>query len=73
MLPKGLFVDAPELTIRKGFHYIESCGQCGCWHPEGYTGDCRSDANRYSDYENYAERNGVHEDFVVEVEQDDAH
>ena len=25
----------------------EECGQCDCWHPPGYTGDCRDDSNRW--------------------------
>ena len=26
---------------------FEECGCCGCYHPEGFYGDCRDDANRY--------------------------
>lgn len=27
---------------------LVACGICGCYHPEGFTGDCRDDANRYA-------------------------
>lgn len=26
---------------------LEECGQCGCYHRPGYTGDCRNDAERW--------------------------
>ena len=26
---------------------LVSCGGCGQFHPKGFTGDCRDDANRY--------------------------
>lgn len=25
----------------------EECGQCSCYHPAGFMGDCRDDANRW--------------------------
>lgn len=25
----------------------EECGQCGCYHPIGFVGDCREDVNRW--------------------------
>ena len=27
--------------------YLEECGQCGGYHPIGYTGDCRDDRYRF--------------------------
>jgi hypothetical protein len=68
LTPKGFFVDPPELTIRGGKHYITHCGCCESFHPADYTGDCRSDANRYGDYEDYAERNNIAVDLIVEVD-----
>lgn len=46
------------------------CGSCGQYHPEGTPAhiDCRVDDWRYSGIEDYAHRNGVHRDTVVEVE-----
>lgn len=35
----------------------ESCGCCGAYHPKAFYGDCRDDANRYFDAEDYAIRN----------------
>lgn len=29
---------------------LEECGCCSCYHRPGYTGDCRNDAERFSDY-----------------------
>jgi hypothetical protein len=42
------------------------CGCCCCFHPVGFDGDCREDANRYADAEDFAERNGVSA-FDIEV------
>ena len=36
---------------------LYECGICDCLHPWNFTGDCRDDANRYADAEDYAERN----------------
>ena len=35
---------------------LYECGICSCWHPWEWNGDCREDANRYADPEDYAER-----------------
>lgn len=47
---------------------IESCGQCDCYHPEGYAGDCRDDNNRYASPEDAQERNNGAA--IIEVEED---
>jgi epoxyqueuosine reductase QueG len=47
-------------------HLIYECGICGSWHPWDWDGDCREDANRYANYEDYAERNTISEDDVEE-------
>ena len=36
---------------------IQECGQCGCYHPQGYTGDCRDDSQRYASPEDAKARN----------------
>lgn len=33
---------------RLGHSIMEECGQCGCYHPINWTGDCRDDAHRYA-------------------------
>ena len=33
----------------------EQCGQCDCYHPAGYTGDCRDDLNRFGAPEELAD------------------
>jgi hypothetical protein len=40
-------------------HALYECEICGSWHPWKWDGDCRDDANRYGDPEEYAARNGV--------------
>lgn len=52
-------------------HYLYDCGICGGLHPWEWDGDCRDDANRYSDTLDYAERNGVSDYDVVEVSWED--
>lgn len=65
--PKGFYVDPKEVTVGKGKHYVVECGCCGGFHPARYTGDCRSDENRYGSIADYAERNAVRPEIVVEV------
>ena len=36
---------------------IQECGQCGCYHPQGYAGDCRDDSQRYASPEDAKARN----------------
>ena len=38
---------------------IYECGICDCYHPWNWDGDCRDDSNRYSDPDEYAERNNL--------------
>lgn len=38
---------------------LYECDICGGVHPWNWSGDCRDDANRYADAEDYAEHNGV--------------
>jgi epoxyqueuosine reductase QueG len=37
------------------------CDICGAWHPWNWDGDCRDDANRYGDPQEYAEKLGISE------------
>ncbi len=50
---------------------LYECDICGCVHPWDWNGDCRDDANRYADAEDYAERNHVSV-YDIEVETMDA-
>lgn len=47
-------------------HVLYECGICESLHPWDWDGDCRDDANRYADAEDYAGRSGVSA-FDVEV------
>lgn len=38
---------------------LYDCTICNSLHPWEFNGDCRDDANRYSDAEDYAERNKI--------------
>lgn len=38
---------------------LYECGICDLLHPWEFNGDCRDDANRYSDAEDYAARNNL--------------
>ena len=38
---------------------LYECGICDSLHPWGWDGDCREDANRFADPEEYAERKGI--------------
>ena len=40
-------------------HIIYECGICSGVHSWDFDGDCRSDANRFTCPEDYAERNGL--------------
>lgn len=40
-------------------HTLYECGICCCVHPWYWNGDCREDANRYSDAEDYAAKKNV--------------
>lgn len=35
---------------------IKQCGSCNCYHPFGFSGDCRDDENRYAAPEDAQER-----------------
>jgi len=54
MQPSGLFVGPKIWTLEPNVRYEENppdeweeCGQCGCYHPSGFMGDCRDDINRW--------------------------
>lgn len=53
---------------RKPVVEVIECGCCGEYHRLAYTGDCRDDAERFTDLEDAAERLGK----VVEVIAEDA-
>lgn len=38
---------------------LYECGICSSLHPWDWDGDCREDANRYFDEQDYAERNNL--------------
>lgn len=40
-------------------HHLFNCEICGGLHRWEFFGDCRTDAERYADEEDYAKRNGV--------------
>lgn len=40
-------------------HIIYECGICSCFHPWGWSADCRDDKNRYGDPEEFAEKNKI--------------
>lgn len=40
-------------------HRLYECGCCDSLHPWNWNGDCREDAHRYADEQDYAERNRV--------------
>lgn len=48
---------------------LYECGICSSLHHWEWAGDCREDANRYADEQDYAERNGLTraECFAIEV------
>lgn len=50
---------------------IYRCGICECCHPWNWNGDCREDANRYADAEDFAARNRVPVSEVEEREWED--
>ena len=52
-------------------HIIYECGICGGCHPWEWDGDCRDDANRYADEQDYAERNAIDERDVVVLGMED--
>ena len=50
---KGFYVDPKFWELTPDPKYAENppddwedCGQCGCYHPPAYSGDCRSNINR---------------------------
>jgi len=54
MIPKGFYVDSRAWRLAPNATYAENppddweeCGCCDCYHPASYTGDCRSDINRW--------------------------
>jgi hypothetical protein len=57
IVPHGLFPGPVIKTVSKDKHYLADCDQCGSLHPYEFLGDCREDANRYGDEQDYAERN----------------
>lgn len=38
---------------------IYECGICSCYHPWEFDGDCRDDANRINDADEYAASKGI--------------
>ncbi len=46
---------------------LYDCGICDCLHPWNWRGDCRDDANRYMDEDDYIERSGLAEDTKIAV------
>lgn len=53
-VPGGFFAEDKQWDLAPDPKYDENppddweeCGQCECYHPAGYTGDCRSDINRW--------------------------
>jgi hypothetical protein len=40
-------------------HIIYECGSCGSYHPWDFKGDCRDDANRFADSEDYLASLGI--------------
>jgi hypothetical protein len=61
IFPRGVFLfpGTAVKTIRKGKHYLADCGCCGGVHPYEFMGDCRDNANRYANDQDYADRNSV--------------
>jgi hypothetical protein len=67
-VPGGLFAEDKKWEAvppqRPGYYEDnppddwEECGQCECYHPAGYTGDCRSDINRWPSEECIAAMEG---------------
>lgn len=43
--------EAKRPTCRTGYE----CGICSCYHPADWDGDCRDDANRYADADDFDE------------------
>ena len=43
---------------------IYNCEICGAFHPWNFDGDCRDDANRFADPEQYAASVGVDVDSI---------
>jgi hypothetical protein len=66
--PSGFFVEGKEWDSvppqRPGYYEEnppddwEDCGGCGGYHPAGYTGDCRSDINRWPSEKSIAAMSG---------------
>ncbi len=54
-----LFPGPAVQTVYGNKHYLAECGCCGGFHPFEFLGDCRDNANRYNDEQEYATRNGV--------------
>ena len=46
---------APSLVMLAEQYLGEQCGQCDCYHPAGYTYDCRDDLNRFGAPEHLAD------------------
>lgn len=40
-------------------HVLYECGICSCYHPWTWDGDCRDNANRFGDPEEYAANLGI--------------
>ena len=48
------------LQVNKHYRIIfVECLDCGCYHRHGFTGDCRDDAERFSDPVGYAKERGT--------------
>ena len=64
-------MNIPETTVVDGYHKIYECGICSCFHPWGWDGDCRDDINRYANPFEYAVRNGITEDRIIEFSMEE--
>jgi hypothetical protein len=52
-------------------HTLYECGICGECHHWQFNGDCRDDANRHADEQEYAERNNISASDVTVVSWDE--
>lgn len=41
-------MDYEALLRNAAEEYLEPCGSCICYHPVGFSGDCRDDSNRFA-------------------------
>ena len=55
----SLPLDCQQAVMQDFPAKLYECGICSCLHPWDWNGDCRDDANRYADAEDYGERNKI--------------